>query len=464
MKYSDRTFRFLVPAAHIVSSDAVTLDLPGGSWALLELDELPSSDAGLRYICVSYAWGPTRVFNPFNPTTPMSDRTWAALTTAIGDAPPAAIWIDALCVPSEAPHRTLTLRRLGLIYSRAAEVAVVLSAACRPALEKIQKREPLDPAALLALEEDEWVSRAWTYQELVNSNKVRFTVEGRGAICVLASELLNSVGVAVEEYKKALGYDSAAMRANNPRLDALVDCLADWMINRSFERSAYSVLAMMAVRRAECDQDYFHAMLGTISQIEPEDSDTPEAHPSEEFMRACEAKADFSFIYSSNTRMQESGRHWRPVAGALRAILPWHSWGPGQPGTLHASHLRLNQLYQLYPGEAAPDARDFVERWLKVEAAELTSQELQTAAFERLRGWGFTGAGDCLELTGGYFYSQDRLPSASDIVALVATQVRWLHGAPGVLVQAGPGGMYRFLGVGAFVGRVPDGGESFRLD
>jgi hypothetical protein len=74
-------------------------------------------------------------------------------------------------------------------------------------------------------------------------------------------------------------------------------------------------------------------MIGAITSASMDDARDATLDPAEYFMRVCEAKGDYSFIYSTAPRSDVPGRSWRPIAGSLPAILCWHSFGDGQSGT-----------------------------------------------------------------------------------------------------------------------------------
>lgn len=76
--------------------------------------------------------------NPFDPNHLVSEHTMPVLETCIRQRPSCeSIWIDALCVPMEAPERARTLQSIGEIYARAEEVMVFLSSAALPALTRM---------------------------------------------------------------------------------------------------------------------------------------------------------------------------------------------------------------------------------------------------------------------------------------------------------------------------------------
>jgi hypothetical protein len=117
----------------------------------------------------------------------MSSRTRSVLQTAIQtlDADETtAVWIDAYCLPPRGdPSRTLCIDRMGDIYASASKVVVVLSGESKSFLELakagIKGQATMDHVPPLELlEKDLWVTRAWIYQEIANSNEWLFVTEG----------------------------------------------------------------------------------------------------------------------------------------------------------------------------------------------------------------------------------------------------------------------------------------------
>jgi hypothetical protein len=162
------------------------LHINGTGWGFLE-QEIPSTVGTLSdFLCVSYSWGTGRFPSPFHPEFKVSDRTLPVLLTAIAQRPTARkIWIDAFCVPppSEPSLRASTLQSMGFIYSRASEVLVVLTSSAIPMLQQAIRSQPLSPSHLAILEAEDWVTRAWTYQEAVNAH-------GLCIVCTISSGFL----------------------------------------------------------------------------------------------------------------------------------------------------------------------------------------------------------------------------------------------------------------------------------
>jgi hypothetical protein len=156
------------------------LQINGTGWGLLEQDISHDLNTPSDFICVSYSWGTGTSASPFQTDFSVSDRTLPVLLTALAQRPTSRkIWIDAYCVPppSESSLRESTLQSMGFIYSRASEVLVVLTSRAIPVLQQATSADLWSPSHLAALEAEDWVTRAWTYQEAVNAHRLSFTCE-----------------------------------------------------------------------------------------------------------------------------------------------------------------------------------------------------------------------------------------------------------------------------------------------
>ncbi len=405
------------------------LDIQGQRWSLQE-QQLGLEDNTLDFTCISYTWGDGRILSPFHPDSFVSDRTVPALKTTVYQRPRCrGIWIDALCVPSidEADERAATLESMGFIYSQATEVIVVLSSRARTALEQIHRGLELLPGHLDDLEDEEWSSRAWTYQEAVNSRTLILTCEeSPQGLVVDLYQFFSCLG-------QALNRLNAAEGVRYPRLTSLEDVMADYATAGYLERSALQVMAVMDQRTQTRPEDHFYAMIGAIS-TEPAASANVRG-PCESFVTLCERKGDYSFIYSPTERDPTPGRRWRPIMGEhLPAILRLHSWGDGQRGYLEDETLYLEDMIVLQPKEMDIEAIEFVKNRLAAfnECLDLANVIIETTSFETLRELGFSGSGDFVSTARGLFFASTPLPEDEAEAVLVANGIHWTLGAPGL--------------------------------
>ena len=225
-------FRLLQAANNRTLSDAPFIELCGSRWVLNEYAQLPD---GLDYTCISYVWGQEKIENPLNDGQFMSARTipvieatikasrspknWAnvqfsndqqkdAVAKARALNATHSFWIDAICIPTQDAARASSLRSMGEIYSSARQVFVVLSASSSTVFHQIRETGRLDPNALFILESDEWITRSWTYQEIVNSRALYFIVQDDESTIVSGVDFLSAVLTATDDYRSTHGIDS----------------------------------------------------------------------------------------------------------------------------------------------------------------------------------------------------------------------------------------------------------------
>ncbi|KUI68752.1 hypothetical protein VM1G_04443 [Cytospora mali] len=406
------------------------IEVNGRFWRLCPYDLDEFTPESLEFICISYSWGLGREPSPFHDDFMVSDRTVPALV-AVARLRPACkhIWVDAFCVPLEEPERCHTLESMGYIYSRAHEVIAVLSDVVLPSLISMQKDKQLAEQYMFEMEKDEWVTRAWTYQEAVNARCLFITCEDSGDVIISGQDFINYLGCALAH----LSIRALERRALYPRLDALED-LVDYLTADYQERSALQVMAKMDRRFHGRPEDHFYAMIGAISSSLG--SSTGAVDACEAFMRICERKGDFSFIYSVAPRAPEAGRRWRPVPGDLPAVLQWDSWGSGEPGRITHDGLLLESVVQLCLGDVSTEADHFIRNWLRLirqvpEGARPT--DVSVHVFDALRLMGFTGPSDSLATPAGLFFPV-RLVSPDEVESVfISSSLRWVFGSPGIL-------------------------------
>ena len=203
--------------------------------------------------------------------------------------------------------------------------------------------DQIDTAHHDVLEKEEWVSRAWTYQEAVNSKSLYITCEDSHGAIVDGSHFLNCLGYTLS---RLCGNSPVSdKRQRYPRLDAFEDLIVDYLVAGYQARSALQVMSNMDRRTQRRPEDHFYAMIGAISTARANSVSSLDPH--EAFMALCERKCDYSFIYSAAKRDSTPPKRWRPVAGDLPAILPWHCWGEGSPAYEESGSLYLDLMLQV---------------------------------------------------------------------------------------------------------------------
>lgn len=332
---------------------------------------------------------------------------------------------------------------MGLIYSLAAEVICVLSPAARSIIDQMSKSDRVDEAAIRAIENDEWVSRAWTYQEVVNSPSISFTCTASGNSSATNEDsshglidgchFLNCIGSTLSRLPGNYLQESYQF----PCLDAFQELIADWTLASYQERSALQVLTNMDRRTQGRPEDRYYAMIGAISRVPPSLSAVGNA--CDEFMAVCEGKGDYSFIFTATERETEEGRRWRPRSTVnLQSLLPWHLLGESQPGHLHNEKgaLCLDQMVELQTGEPDDRALSHINVWLPV-FQEPGDENLprEESIFKCLKVMGFKGVSSCLYTEAGYFFPWKPIAHSGTVKIMVSLALRWRVGAPGLACE-----------------------------
>jgi hypothetical protein len=156
---------------------------------------------------------------------------------------------------------------MGAIYAAASNVLAVLSPSTSFVLETLRRGQSVDSQQLRLLEADDWVSRAWTYQEIVNSKIINFVAEGQTGNCISGFKLLNAIGDTIAQCRRAEQVDAYEFRKTHPHLDALETLAADWLESEYAQRSAYRIMTAMVDRTTVYPDDYFYAMVGRSPRL-----------------------------------------------------------------------------------------------------------------------------------------------------------------------------------------------------
>ena len=424
----------------------------GQAWRLVSFDD--SSDGDIPdYVCISYSWGPERSAHPLFAGSEMPARTLRVLNATNRALAPRAVWIDAFSVPPDDPDRSDCIRSMGRIYRAATTVVVVMSPAVAPIVDLVAANGDVGESALYALETDEWVSRAWTYQELVNGEDVVFISETDPEDAISARRLFDAVGKALEHFRTSHDLDPWKLRELNPRLDALESLIADWESSNFIERSAFQILSAMVNRHSYEPSERFYAMIGALTTDRPSPADL-QLPAGEYFMQLCERKGDFSFIYSSGERGSPS---WRPTPDGLRPVMPWHTVGDRQEGQRNGTDLRLDHMSVVDRGDVDERGVQFVRdaaHALGIDR-DLARAEIPAAVLRSLRRGGFEGQGDHVEVECGYVFPDRSLPPLRNVHFAIANDISWAFGSPALVITDTDDGVARVVGAAVFVGRPP---------
>jgi len=457
--------RLLVPVTPATPASDATIQLGGRTWTLIDVRATESDRSPVPYVCVSYAHGKQRSPHPFDHRQQISSAVLPAIEAALATEAVQALWVDAFSVPFDEDARAICLRQMGSIYGCASKVIVVLGKDWADAL--VQARQGrLDASLLRQLESDAWVSRAWTYQEMANAAQIEFVAEGAPGVYLKAHLLLNALGNTIAGLKKSGALDLFSIRNEYPNLDRFEDLVSGWMGGDYLEGNVYQIMAGMHGRHADPQHpdDVFNAILGAIAPEWEAPAADLGLSAAERFMRVCERKPDFSFIFAAGERSREPGRRWRPILSDRPAVIfPWHCQGPPLQGRLREDALDLDQMWRPEAGSLSWELTAAVRRfsWAKTVRE---AGELPRVVLDALRKGDYAGSGDYMELRNGLFFSRAPLPKRSDLLVAVAVGLKLLFGAPALLLApADATGRHEVQDVGVYFGIMPDSGETLRL-
>lgn len=381
-------------------------------------------------------------------------------------------WKGKLLFPTSVAHTIgLMSQSMGFIYSRAVSVIVVLQRAVWEIVGKASASNTamqLSPKEMEDLEQDTWISRVWTYQEIVNTNQVYFTTFEplEQQVFVPCAPLLDCVGYSSERWTKETETTTAEFLLKFPNLNNLADTLVDATLSGYLERSALGVLTNMAARRF--DPKYpGNRLLASLGALTQKPSWSPAATMSElaeKVMSTCEEVNDYSFIYTSDKRDERSGLGWRPSPHQpesnthnpvhLVPVLNWPSYGEPMGSTQRAHRdskgLWLDSIIRLQPSESMrAKVEEGLDMWLYGQKKDLGrpgksssigffgtkergKSDLMSALFNAFQIIGFTGSSKCQICENGLFFSVLSLKGRQDLELFVAGSIRWKFGAPGL--------------------------------
>ena len=406
-------FRLLEPENQSTPPDAPSIVMFGKRWVICEYAQIADAPT---YTCLSYAWGEEKVRNSLNEGPEISARTVPSLRAAVassqsqscwsdnikfshrGEADKEeaaqraalkasrAFWIDAFCVPPYDPDRAACLQEMGRIFSAAFQVIVVLTSQCSSAIKRVSHTEGIEPCELLSLEREDWVSRTWTYQEAVNSRALYFSVEDEENLIVSGNDFLRTIVYAIEKYKEFHEFNNIAWVQTHPGLNNLEMLLADYLIADYTDRSAYQVMSVMGHRISERPEDFFYAMIGSITTASSILEVGETLPPAEYFMSVCEQKGDFSFIYNTAPRSEIDGQGWRPLEEKFSAVLPGLIiFGSGEAGVRETKYLKLENMFRPIPGAIAADGLKAASWFMGPQSEGLLSDAVASGVLKRLR-------------------------------------------------------------------------------
>ncbi|KAH6676407.1 hypothetical protein B0J14DRAFT_560707 [Halenospora varia] len=397
-----------------------------------------------------------------------------------------AFWIDAICVPQAGGQERLkTLQSMGFIYAASSSTIVILQEYTWSVIEAVgESWRPMTFEEMEIMEKDGWASRVWTYQELVNSDNTYFTAintVAKGQF-VSAESFLNCIGMSLSRWTKANGFKESHAMLTFPNLSHLSDSLFDWKVAGMLNRSILGVLSNMTPRNFDpvYPKNRILACMGSISQeVNWGPSSAALEEIVEKLMSMCEAKGDYSFIYTSDTRDDKPGKRWRPDPSQPKSEnLNGTSTGPAnlspiinwqmdthlqQAGHITEHGLQLDQMVHLIPAEIInADAQAYIKRFLYGLDDENNDGVYHTHKWQGktlievmvifMKSIGYTGYDEPQVCETGIFFPQVRLDNPKSIELYASASIEWRFGRPG-LIRRKEGDNTKYC-AGVFVGRI----------
>jgi hypothetical protein len=458
---TENFFKLLIP---VTEPNLKTIELCGKPWMLVDFERLSDTPP---YTCISYSWGTEKVVNMMNNDQYISVRTIPVIETvinafqayecqssalrslfhtntkfsdklALARSASKAIWIDSLCIPQQQPAADICIQNMGVIYREAAQVFVVLNTACDNTVLKICNKQPLNINDYLAVANDDWIDRVWTYQEFANSMMMFIVAEDKGNAFISEGQFLNAL------MSDEAAYADIQDIKLSQKLERWQFLVAEQQIE---ERSAFQVISATHYRKStECPEDRINAIISVVTDEAVIWNRSLITHM-EHFMRVCEDNNDYSFIFSTNPRSDVEGRKWRPFDDQITPVISdVLTFGRGLSGCLKDTHLQMNNMCRMASWKTNGVIKA-IEGFVKVDFSKKILKQLQQK--------GFTGCGDCIKLEHGYFFPQLPHKRSKELFVAISHDVKFQQGAPGLLLRSNDTDINEFCDTGVFIGKAP---------
>ena len=354
---------------------------------------------------------------------------------------------------------------MGFIYHAATTIIVVLAPFVFEAIYAASSKMSPDPLSLpqmKLLEADPWISRVWTYQELINGHSTYFTAPNSSQVSIIRAEsLFNCVGFSLTRWKSTTRSGALLASKTFPNLSNLEDTISDTMVNRIFEIPAVCILSNMAMRAF--DSKYpMNRLLACLGALTTQVSWGPPSMTmqalSEKFMGICESKGDYSFIFTADKRMNMPGKRWRPDPeqpegkdpAHLVPVINWYgNMGETQEGHVDGESLLLANLVPLQRAERVNtkvekeidiflygDKDPKPEGSGRARLGVIYQDEMDGSQFEALHRFlvqvGFSGCAEYITCDEGVFFAQESLQSRQSLELFAAQSLPYLFGYAGL--------------------------------
>jgi hypothetical protein len=285
-------------------------------------------------------------------------------------------------------------------------------------------------------------------------------------LVVHAQRFLNCVGASLNRWKKENGQGEMGVLETFPNLSILEDALGEILMSGYLERTALGVLSNITLRSfdSKFPQNRLLACLGALTKEASWGHASPNLEElADKLMKICEARNDYSFIYTSDERSDVPGRRWRPSTSQrvtngpahLIPIINWHSSVPvfSLIGATQNAHrdgnglwlenmVRLGisknvdqtvvELLESYLfGSTNPEDPTHIQIGI-FQPQMIERPDWRDALLRFLLKIGFTGCREPQICEMGLFYSQTDIRGRQQVELFAGTSIIWKFGNPGL--------------------------------
>lgn len=355
-------------------------------------------------------------------------------------------------MPSSGVEREQQIYLLGEIYENAAAVIVVLSNTFATALVKVSDGNPFTKEDYEIINNDNWISRYWTYQEMVNPRKVYLVSESNSSSVIHASIFFDKLSQGFEMFCYDHNIKSIEAIQKYPYINSFKAGILEGMVFE--QRSIYHAMSNMEYSKSSSIDSKLESLYSFLSKRKNLDVLSIK-DDYEKFLELCIRTNDYSFIYNISTNRSSHHQKWKPVSYDFIPIYTWlYAWGSKQDGELHADHLLLKNMILETRSTVSNGTISFLIKILN-ENVEADSSNVLNLIRANLSGLSFEGCPDPIELERGFYFDQFNIDYNESNIIAICTGVQWTFGAPAMkLAKRVDIDIYDFISSGVFFGNM----------
>lgn len=206
----------------------------------------------------------------------------------------------------------------------------------------------LESANFYILEDDGWIRSVWTYQEVINNDKVFSLCDDASRKPIPLYRGINALGDHQSIIRKRMtGATCYIEPRKHPRLDEIINLGGDWI---SFTGGyALQVVANLdhCPPNPGREMNYWHARIAAVTtSAARRPTDGSDLGLAARFIEVCNEIGDFSYIFTATAR--ESDLHPGTAALTGRRVTNWCPSPISVQGPGNSSHLELPAILPVY--------------------------------------------------------------------------------------------------------------------